>query len=38
MMCGAEGSPQIVRGPERGTWGALLSVAAPDSCFEATLP
>lgn len=32
------GSPQVVRDPEGGVQGALSSVAAPGSCFEATLP
>lgn len=31
-------SPQVVRGPEGGAQGVLCSVAAPDPCFEATLP
>lgn len=33
-----EGSPQVVRGPEGAAQGVLCSVAAPDPCFEATLP
>ena len=38
MLSCVEGSPQTVRGPEGNTLAVLHSVAAPGSCFEATLP